>query len=90
MQLKDIIIIVLLLVAIYCFYLNLMKTPSKSKCSKCPDCPVCPKGTHTLDYVFTSDNFPSNVHDNLFRGSNVYQGGYKLDKNVYSILLRQS
>lgn len=88
---KEIIITIFIVVLVYCIFMLLVNRP-KSKCEKCPVCPQCPKcykDTNSLDYVFSSENFPSNVHDNIFRGPNVYQGGYNIDKNVYSILLKQ-
>lgn len=88
---KEILVIIGIVVTVYCLYMVLINRP-KTKCEKCPVCPQCPqciKDMHTLDYVFSPENFPSNVHDNLFRGPNVYQGGYNIDKNVYSILLKQ-
>jgi len=77
MELSDIIIICLLVIAIY-FWMN-------SKYTDCPE-PVVqpPKVVYVykpeLDLQFDEKNFPSKLYNPLFTGPNVYQGGYHMDQ----------
>jgi hypothetical protein len=43
----------------------------------------------TVDLQFSQSNFPSVVYDDVFTGSNVFQGGYSLDTSSKSTDLRR-
>lgn len=83
MELSDVVIIVLLLLAIIVWIMNLNKKCIIVPCEPCRD----NKQTNVaLDLQFDERNFPSIVYDNMFNGRNVYQGAYSLDTGRSTII----
>lgn len=86
MELKEIVILGLLVFSILLFMLNMINLGYAS--NDCPKCKKCPEPNY-LDLEFSEANFPSKVHNNIFEGPNVYQGGYRLDTNVSTTVKNQ-
>jgi len=78
MELSDIVIIILLIIAIYVWYQNLNK---KCPVTVTPPAQIIYRFKPDLDLQFDTTNFPTAVYDQMFSGANTYQGGYKLDSN---------
>lgn len=78
MELSDIVIIILLIIAIYVWYQNLNK---KCPVTVTPPPQIIYRFKPDLDLQFDTTNFPTTVYDQMFSGGNTYMGGYKLDSN---------
>ena len=74
MELLNIIIILLLIVSLVCWYYSIYYRQCPSPKIVYND-PVIP-----LDIQFGTTNFPSDLYDNLFTGPNVFMGGYSIDQ----------
>lgn len=78
MELSDIVIIILLIIAIYVWYQNLNK---KCPVTVTPPPQIIYRFKPDLDLQFDTTNFPTTVYTQMFNGGNTYMGGYKLDSN---------
>ncbi len=83
----NIITIVIVIIAVIIILVMYQRVPRCEECRVCPD-PSLAKasfglelvnGNVELDIQFSENNKPSKVLDNMFKGRNVYLGGYSLD-----------
>lgn len=72
----NIITIVIVIIAVIIVLVMYQRVP---RCEECKVCPELVNGNVELDIQFSENNKPSKVLDNMFKGRNVYLGGYSLD-----------